>query len=119
MENTNVEERYFDLKTVLSVTCRYLFTDMGDIYDILSYITNTEINVYNMLYSLRVAEFCILQKYPQLRGIDENMPLLNPDDAITFVNSQKAIFGESLAVSPISNGRHTNINETPGRNSRN
>lgn len=102
MENFNNDERYFDLGTILSITCGYLLTDMDSIYDILSYITNTDTNVYNILYSLRVAEFCILQRYPQLKTIGENIQLSSDTDITSFVNSQKQIFGESLKVSPIS-----------------
>jgi len=102
MENVNNDERYFDLGTILSITCGYLLTDMNSIYDIVSYITNTDVNVYNILYSLRVAEFCILQRYPQLRNVGENIQLSSSTDITHFVNSQKQIFGESLKVSPIS-----------------
>ena len=114
MENVNVDERYFDLGTILSVTSGYLFTDIGNIYDILSYITSTHVNVYNMLYSLRVTEFCILQRYPQLKGIGKDISVLNENDSVTFVNYQKTIFGESLALTPISKERNNSL-ECNGR----
>ena len=94
-------EKNFDLESVLSITTARLFTDTKKVYDILNYLTNSNIFTHQMPRAIKAAQHYILARYPQLEGVGQYVIINNYEDLKTFLNSQKAVFGNSFALSPM------------------
>jgi len=103
MSNTekNSNSRIFDLGTILSVsTARLLTTDIYKVYDILSYLLESEITTLAMPKAIKLARPYILEKYPQLLQVTER-PIKNESDLKKWLKSQIKIYGNSFELTPV------------------
>ena len=98
---TENNERTFDLGSVLTVTTRRLFTDMDSLYDILNYLSNDIIFTHQIPRVLKAAQPYVLARYPQLIGVGQDVVIDGLEDAKAFLDSQKAVLGDSFALSPM------------------
>ena len=97
----NDDKRNFDLGTIISITSGRMFTQLNNIYDILSYLTNRNIYTHQVQYVSELAKYHILEKYPMLEGVGAYVSISSEEEAISFINEQKKIYGESLTLNPI------------------
>ena len=94
-------ERTFDLGSVLTVTTGRLFTEMDNVYDILNYLSNDNIFTHQIPRVMKTAQPYVLARYPQLEGVGQDVVINGWEDAKTFLDSQKAVLGDSFALSPM------------------
>ena len=101
MDNIEQEVRQFDLGAILNIsTCR-VFTNMDDVYDVLSYLMGEEVYTHQIPIVADEARPYVLALYPELNGVGVNTVINNYDDAKAFVDEQKQIFGETLPLIPM------------------
>ncbi len=93
-------ERYFELETILTITSGRIFTDIIYIFDILNYLTNVEY-LSQFPHVLKDAQSYILKRYPELNGVGKDVTISSEQDVKVFIDEQKRIHGDSLALSPI------------------
>lgn len=94
-------EKNFDLGTILTVTTGRLFVEIEKVYDILNYLSNDNIYAHQIPRVRKVAQSYILERYPQLEGVGKAVVVNNWEDVMVFLDSQKAILGDSFALSPM------------------
>ena len=94
-------ERTFDLGSVLTVTTGRLFTEMDNVYDILNYLSNDNIFTHQIPRVMKAAQPYVLARYPQLEGVGQDVVINGWEDVKTFLDSQKAVLGDSFALSPM------------------
>ncbi len=90
-------ERTFDLGSVLTVTTGRLFTEMDKVYDILNYLFNDNIFTHQM----KATQSYVLARYPQLSGVGQDVVINGWKDVTAFLDLQKAVLGDSFALSPM------------------
>ena len=69
-------ERNFDLGTVLSITTGRVFTEFGNIYKILNYLSRDNLFTNQLPRVVEIAQPYILARYPQL--LEEMCEHINP-----------------------------------------
>ncbi len=94
-------EKSFDLGSVLTVTTGRLFTEMEKVYDILNYLSNDSIYTHQIPRVMEAAQPYVLTQYPQLEGVGKDVVINSWKDAKAFLDSQKEVFGDSFALSPM------------------
>ena len=94
-------ERNFDLGTVLSITTGRVFTEFGNIYKILNYLSRDNLFTNQLPRVAEIAQPYILTRYPQLNGVGKDVIINSQADVETFLNSQKKVLGDSFALSPM------------------
>ena len=94
-------ERTFDLGSVLTVATGKLFTEMANLQDILSYLSNDSIFVHQIPRVMKTAQSYVLARYPQLEGVGQDVVINGWEDVKAFLDSQKAVLGDSFALSPM------------------
>lgn len=96
-------ERNFDLGTVLTITSGgILFTNMDNVYDILNFLSNDKIYSHQIARIIKVAQVYVLEKYPKLDGVGKDIIFNSEQDVKAFIDEQKIIYGDSFALSPMS-----------------
>ncbi len=91
----------FDLGTVLSITSGRLFTDMGNIYEILNYLTTSSLWTHQLSQAQEIAKPYILAKFPELENVGSEVIINSKDDVIKFLDEQQKIYGNSFSIEPM------------------
>lgn len=105
-QETEKNQRYFDLGAILNITTGRLFTNMDDIYEILNFLTQENLYTHQLTRVADEAESYILTLYPELKGVGKDVKINNFDEAKAFVDEQKKIFGDKLPLSPMRTYTH-------------
>ena len=102
--------RDFDLGDILSVATGILVSPrhIDGVYDILNYMTGDNLFTHQLP---RAAEECcepLLKQLPQLRDVRTPLPneLKTEEEVLNWLAVEKLVYGDSLPVSPLSNGEH-------------
>ena len=101
MENQEMQ-RDFDLGAVLNITAGRLFTNMDDVYEVLSYLTGSRIYTQQIPRVMEAAKPYVLSLYPELKGVGADVEIHSFEDAKAFVDEQKKVFGDKLPLKPMS-----------------
>jgi len=101
--------REFDLGAILTVTTgRYLLDDVGDLYDILNFMTGDNLFTHQLV---RAGDECrrpLLFQHPELAAVE--VPTFYGETSAVrdgysqWLDEQRAIYGASLAVWPLEGG---------------
>lgn len=109
----NNGSKTFDLATVLTITSGRYFTDIKNVFEILSFVCNNQITDYNeMPYYHPVVQSYLLKKYPQLRNVGLDIKTDTWDDVHNFINSQIKIYGDKFEIEPLSRVISFNVNSS-------
>lgn len=107
----NNSSKTFDLATVLTITSGRYFTDIENVFEILSFVCNNQITSYNeMPYYHPVVQSYLLKKYPQLRNVGIDVMTDTWDDVHNFINSKIKIYGDKFEIEPLSRVINFNVN---------
>ena len=93
-----MEEKVFDLGTLLTVTTPILFTNISNLYKLLSYMTGDDIFTHQLTRVADEMRPVILQQYPELESVDASG--VNTDNWWYFLDEQKKKFGDSFVIIP-------------------
>ena len=97
-------EQTFDLGTVLSITTGKLLADLGNVYEILNWMTGDELFTHQLPRASKECAPYLLEKFPVLSTVDTS--LVTPKIWETWLSDQKAIYGNEFHVPPIPNKAH-------------
>lgn len=92
-------EKVFDLGTVLTITSGRLFTDMYNVYYILNHLSNDRIYTHQIPQVMEIARLYVLERYPQLDGVGNDIVISSEQDIKAFIDEQKGVYGDSFALS--------------------
>ena len=95
------EPKNFDLGDVPSVTTGILVSTrhIEGVYDILNFMTGESLFTHQLPAACRECEPVILAQHPALAEIE--VPELGPDTAMPWLDQMKAVFGDTLPVTPL------------------
>ena len=99
------EERFFDLGTLLSITDGRLFTTMGNIHEIFSYLCQREVTTFELPELKDGVRSYILNTYPELLGVGEGVDLKNREETLAYLEELKKVYGDSFPLKPMSHER--------------
>jgi hypothetical protein len=102
------DTKTFDLGTVLSVTTEKLLTNIGNLYDILGWMTEDEPFTHQLPRFNEECKPWLLRQYPQLSAVDASG--VTPDNWGDFLQRHKALLGDSFEVERIPRDDHTRKN---------
>jgi hypothetical protein len=102
-----MENKNFDLGTVLSITTGILLTDIGNVYEILDYMTDDQLFTHQLPRVGREMEPILLEQFPQLKGIDTKN--IDENNWKEFLDSQIAIYGNSFVVIPVDKSKQNHV----------
>ena len=94
------DKRAFDLGVVLSVTTDKLLCKMGDVYEILNYLTGADLFTHQLP---RAGEACkphILEQVSALADVDASE--VNRENWEAWLNDAKSRYGDLVLLEPIS-----------------
>lgn len=96
----------FDLGDILSVTTGLLVSPrlMDGVYDILNYMTEDSLFTHQLPRAAGECKEPLLTQHPQLRGVEAPDEFTDGDHVFAWLDSQKAIYGDSLPVAPLGTG---------------
>ena len=101
--------RKFDLGTVLSITSERLFTDMGNIYEILNYLTDDELWTHQLSRAEDSAKPYLLSLFPELKNVGANVIINSKEDVDNFLAEQAKIYGNSFEFEPMPLGMYNHM----------
>ncbi len=99
---TEKDYRQFDLGAILNITTNRIFTNMNDVCEVLNYLTGDDIFIHQLPRVMQVAQPYVLSIYPELTGVGGDIAINSFEDAKTFVDAQKKIYGNQLPLTPMS-----------------
>ena len=102
-----MENKKFDLATVLSVTTERLLTDIGNVYEILDYMTGDSLFTHQLPRANDECKPVLLRQHPQLSTIDESN--INTGNWKKFLDEQIEKFGNEFEVIPVGLFEHKHI----------
>lgn len=107
--NPPQETRSFSLAAVLTVTTGRLLCDIGQVYDVLGYMTGEPLMTHQLPRASRECEGPILAQHPDLAAIE--VPEWANDAATVerFLLSLRSSYGESRVLQPLASDDHTSI----------
>lgn len=94
------ESRDFSLGAILSVTDGHLLCPMGDVYEIVNYLTGDSITTIGLLAVHEPCKAALLEQHPHLADVDGG-EAVNGVNWREFLTAQEHRFGPSLPVSPM------------------
>ena len=103
MNNSN--EREFDLGSILNMTTGLYLTSWDDICELASFLLGRSVYILELVFFYSEMRNHILSIYPQLSSIDPNVQITSYEEAQVFIQKQKAIYGNSLVITPIGTRR--------------
>lgn len=102
-----MDEKEFDLGTVLTITTGLLLTKIENVYKILDWMTGESLFTHQLPRVGRECEPEILSQFPELKNIDVSN--VNKENWKEFLENQKLLFGNSFYVKKISPDKHISI----------
>lgn len=98
----------FDLGTVLSITTSVLLTDIGNVYEILNYMTGDDIYTHQIPRALDECAPAILKQFPQLQEIDTES--VGEENWNEFLSDNVKKYGNEFEIKPLDVSEHQFIN---------
>lgn len=98
------ERRTFTLGQVLSVTTGKLLCPIGEVYEILNFLTADSLFTHQLPRASRECEPYLLQCFPQLRNVDSSGVM--PGNWREWLATQVDIFGPTLELESMPDGHH-------------
>jgi hypothetical protein len=102
-----MENRVFDLGTVLSITTSRLLTEIGNVYEILDYMTGESLMTHQLPRVTRECAPIILKQHPQLAEVDASK--VDTNNWREFLDAQIIKYGVSLPITPVGLFEHKYI----------
>jgi len=99
----------FDLGTILSVVTPVLLTDIGNVYEILNYMTGDDLFTHQLPRVAEEMRSVILKQHPQLMEI--NADGVGTENWKEFLCEMIQKYGESLPIVPCGLWEHKIIDE--------
>ncbi|MFF2890756.1 hypothetical protein [Paenibacillus sp. NPDC057967] len=87
----------FPISDVLSVVTETLVSSMEGVRNILNYMTGIDLSTSQIPSAMKECKQHILLQNPQL----SNVPNVNVSDIPGWLDSQKYVYGDRLAITPI------------------
>ena len=75
---------------------------MDDVYEILNYLTGDSIFTHQIPRVMNAVKPYVLSLHPELKGVGVDVVINSFEDAKTFVDEQKKIYGDILSLTPMS-----------------
>lgn len=98
------ETRTFTLGQVLSITTGYLLCPIGEVYEILNFLTADNLYTHQLPRASRECEPYLLATFPQLRNVDASG--VTTDNWQEWLAVQVDLFGPTLTLEPMADGTH-------------
>jgi len=102
-----MNNKIFDLGSVLSITTGRLLTDIGNVYEILNYMTGDNLFTHQLPRASRECEPVLLRQHPELANIDASG--VDTNNWREFLAEQVAKFGNEVEVIPVGLFEHKHI----------
>ena len=96
--------REFPLGVVLSITTGKLLCQIGDVYDILNFLTGDNLFTHQLPRAMRECRPSILAAHPRLADVDAGM--VNETNWQSWLADQVIEHGPSVELWPVSDGTH-------------
>jgi hypothetical protein len=112
-EDTTMTTKTFDLGTVLTVTTGRLLTDIGNVYNILDFMTNDNLMTHQLPRASNACTKPLLAQFPQLNEVEVPESFEgedhDPHAAVkNWLDTQKVIYGNAFEVEPLESFEHKN-----------
>lgn len=98
----------FDLGTVLSVVTPILLTDIGNVYEILNYMTGDNLYTHQLPRVAKEMQQVILEQYPNLAEV--NTDGIGRENWQEFLKKSIEKYGNSFPIIPCGLWQHKSIN---------
>lgn len=96
--------RTFKLEVVLSALDGKLLCSMGEVYEVLNFLTGDNLFTHQLPRAGRVCRVKVFQQHPFLKEIDVSD--INPDNWKEKLDDIKAAYPNEIELSPIENWHH-------------
>lgn len=104
------ETREFTLAQVLTITTGRLLCPMGDVYEILDWLSGESLMTHQLPRVSREAEPWIFEQHPGLREVDITDVVIGDQADVDKLLSGFAVsYGSTLALTPMRTEDHTSI----------
>lgn len=102
-----MENKVFDLGTVLSITDGHLFAPISEVYEILNFMTGDNLFTHQLPRACEECRPVLLRKYPQLGEIKTERGHM--ENWREFLEQQKIKYGNAFEVEPVGIFEHKKI----------
>jgi hypothetical protein len=94
----------FDLGTVLSITDGHLFTDIGNVYKILNFMTGDDLFTHQLPRAMDECAPVIVKQYPHLSEFKTNPGTIKNFKDVLKQAIEK--YGNEFEIEPLKNNEH-------------
>jgi hypothetical protein len=101
-------KRTFTLGQVLTITGEKLLCEVGDVYDILNFMTGDGLYTHQLPRARDECKPWVLRQHPQLEGIDSNA--VTPETYRQWLSEQVELLGNAFELEPIPADDHERRN---------
>ena len=99
-----MNRKVFSLGAVLSVTTDRLFAPLGQLYEILNFMTRDNLFTHQLPRAARECKPYILRQHPEFEGLDVSG--VTPENWREFLSEQEQRFGKSRLVEEVPEDDH-------------
>jgi len=100
------EAREFTLGAVLNITTGKLLTDIGDVYQILNFMTGESLMTHQLPRASRACRPALIGQHPDLADMDASS-VHDPASAAAFLRTQVRRLGRTRRIEPLLSGAYT------------
>lgn len=95
----------FTLGQVLSVSTGKLLCGMAGLYEIMNFLTGENLLTHQLVRAFAPCKKYALEQFPNLEEVDTSC--VNTENALSWVEEQKELFGELFALTPMPPGYYS------------
>lgn len=99
-----MNSKTFKLEVVLSVVAGKLLCTMGEVYQVLNFLTGDDLMTHQLPRAGRVCRIPVFKQHPFLKDIDVSD--INPENVWEKVKAIKAKHPNEIELTPIANWTH-------------
>lgn len=100
--------RQFTLGTVLSITTGRLLCPIGDVCQILHYMTGDSLFTHQLPRVRKMCEKPLLAQFPQLADVQVPEALSGEESCRLWLDGQESLYGNIFDVEPLESWNHIN-----------
>ena len=99
--NDGGEKKMFTIGQVISAGTGRLCCDIGEVYDILNFLTGDNLFTHQLPRAFRACKDHIIEQLPWLKWVDDNKDACTPETVLSFVEAAAKEYGAEHELAPL------------------
>jgi len=98
------DKKQFTIGQVISAGTGTLCCDIGEVYEILNFLTGDNLMTHQLPRALRACKQHVIQQFPWMKWVEDNKEACTPETWESFLASAAKEYGQTHELEPLPNG---------------